>query len=212
MRRGAVVLWQVLQALVSIAMVAALLGAIALMAIPRATGVKPVIVLTGSMEPVLMTGGLAFLAPLPAGEDPTVELQVGDIITFRSPKSPKNQISHRIIGIVDSPEGRAFKTKGDNSQQPDPFDVPAENVVGTIDFHLPYLGWIADWMRHRESFYVLVGIPVAIVVIAESQKIVRELRVMRSTAQPVLSTLHRSFAVLAGGSNQHRSFRTLSRR
>lgn len=181
--------------LVTMAMVIVLLGAIALFAAPRVTGVRPVIVLTGSMEPVLMTGGLAFLKPLPAGADQTALLREGDIITFRSPKNLKNQVSHRITGVIEDPEGRRFTTKGDNSQLPDPFEVPAANVVGTIVYHVPYLGWVADWMRHRESFYVLVGIPVAIVVISESRKIARELRSNRVTAE---DELHRSLRALAG--------------
>ena len=64
-------------AVMSVALVA-LLGAVALVAGPRLLGWQGVVVLSGSMEPTLQTGGVAFVQPADASE-----IQVGDILTHR---------------------------------------------------------------------------------------------------------------------------------
>jgi signal peptidase len=186
---------KLVSAVITLAIVAALVGAIALIVTPRVTHVTPVIVLTGSMEPALMTGGLAFMKPLPAAADPTAFVRVGDIITFRQEKNPKDQTSHRVTGIIESAEGRRFTTKGDNSPLPDTFETPATSVVGTIVYHVPYLGWIADSMKRPRSFLLFGSIPVAVIVIAEARNIWREARKQR---YPADAELHESLRALAG--------------
>jgi signal peptidase len=180
----------------SVAAVLVVLAVSALALLPRVTGWNAVIVLSGSMEPELKTGGLAFVEPVP--EPPTfvsggvtlravdvvgwrvANLEVGDVIAFRSPNNPARQISHRIIEVIRDGEGLWFRTKGDNSALPDQRLVPAANVVGTIRYDVPYLGYVADWMRHRDSYYLMVGIPAVLVIAAELVRIFREIRNWRA--------------------------------
>lgn len=157
---------------VTLAVAAALVGALALMVGPRLLGWQGVIVLSGSMEPVLKVGGLAFVEPV---SDPTT-VKAGDIITFHSLRNPNQQISHRVIEIINDDEGLRFRTKGDNSELPDQQLAPASNLVGKVRFHLPYLGYAADKLRHRENFYLLFGIPAGLLIINELANIMRELR------------------------------------
>ncbi len=159
---------------VSLAALAVLLLA-TLMVGPRLMGWEGVVVLTGSMEPALKVGGIAYLEP---GTDPS-SVKTGDIITFRSLKDPQRMISHRVIEVIDDPAGLRFRTKGDNSQLPDQQLVPAENLVGTIRFDLPYLGYAANELRHRERYYLAVGAPAALLIASELMNIMRELRRLR---------------------------------
>ena len=164
--------------LVSLALLTAVMGLMALMVGPRLLGWRGVIVLSGSMEPALKVGGLAFVEPTTDAES----VQVGDIIAFRSLKNPNQQISHRVIEIVNDADGLRFRTKGDNSELPDQQLVPADNLLGKVRFHLPYLGYAADKLRHRESFYLFLGIPAGLLVINEIFNIWRGLRRGRKEA------------------------------
>ncbi len=189
-------------------MVAAVLGLAALFVAPRALGVQPLIVLTGSMEPTLPTGGIAYMRPVADASrtnatpevdpnwTPTAPIQAGDIITFRVPRDPRLTISHRVIAVLEDDRGRRFQTQGDNSGHPDAQPVLASSVVGTVVFAVPRLGYVADWLRHGSSFLLLLGTPTAIVVLVESAKIVRDTRRVRATrasdqANPILERASR---------------------
>jgi len=179
--------------LVTLAAIMAVLGALTLMVGPRLLGWQGVIVLTGSMEPALKVGGLAFME---SESDPTT-VKVGDIITFRSTKSPNRQISHRVIELINDDEGLRFRTKGDNSELPDQQLVPAGNLVGKVRFHLPYLGYAADKLRHRENLYLLLGIPAGLVIASELWNIIRELGKARRRKE-MAKTNHRRGLYLVG--------------
>ena len=88
--------------------------------IPTIFGFKPFIVLSGSMEPTIMTGDIAIIKDIKPEE-----LKVGDIIAFRSGKSV---ITHRIIEINNEEE--ELITKGDNNNTEDRYPVSFSNVEG----------------------------------------------------------------------------------
>jgi len=145
-------------------------GWLALMAGPPLVGWQSAIVLSGSMEPALKVGGIAFVERLSNPE----EVRAGDVITFRSPNDPSKQVSHRVVEVVNDGNGLDFRTKGDNNEQPDQQLIPAENLVGKVRFHLPYLGYVVDWLRGREGFLLFVGIPGILIIAGELRNIVRE--------------------------------------
>lgn len=189
----------------TVAVLSAGLAVLGALVMPRLFGLQPTIVLSGSMEPALRAGGLAFVRNLDAasgvegasGADPTAGIAKGDIITFRAPRSPDQQVSHRVIGVIgatDGRDGRRFATRGDANPEPDPVLVPAENVVGTVVYHLPYLGRVAAWLRRPSAFLVLAGTPTALVVISESRSISRDMRARR---RPSPAELHRVLQDLA---------------
>ena len=81
-------------------------------------GYRPVIVYSGSMEPSLRVGSLAFLEKTPSST-----LQKGDVITFTDPYQPGRLVTHRITQTIERPEGRAYRTKGDANPAPDPWTI-----------------------------------------------------------------------------------------
>lgn len=182
------ILGRVARLAITAVMVLAVVGLAALFLGPRVVGLQPLIILTGSMEPALPTGGLAYMRPLAAPASleappavdphwqPTSAIRAGDIITFRVPRDPRVTISHRVTAVVEDESGRRFTTKGDASPQPDVQPVSAGNVVGTVVFAIPHLGRIADWLRRGEAFVAIVGVPTAVVVVGESVKVVRGIR------------------------------------
>ena len=67
----------------------ALVSVAGLVAVPKIMGWQGVIVLSGSMEPALPTGGLAFVEPLPANE-----IEVNDILTHRGNPNSSTLVTH----------------------------------------------------------------------------------------------------------------------
>src|SRR5438445_7469167 len=88
-------------------------GILALTVLPPLLRYQTYVVLSGSMEPTIHTGSVI----VATAADPAA-LQVGDIVTFVRPGDEEN-VTHRIIEIKGSPQGRSFVTKGDASGAPD---------------------------------------------------------------------------------------------
>lgn len=105
-------------------------------------------VVSASMSPVLQVGEVVVTKQV----DPTT-IEVGDIITFRSPIDGQ-LVCHRVIGINQN-ERLYFQTMGDANKRPDLFQVPAENVAGVIRFHSSILAQIGDVVRSPLSLIML---------------------------------------------------------
>lgn len=124
------------------------------------------VVFSGSMDPHLKTGGVVVTRPVAANS-----IEVGDIITFNSPETEK-LTSHRVIDIKSSGP-LSFKTKGDANEEADPMIVPAESVVGSVFFHVPYLGHITQFVKTPLGLLLSLCLPGAIIVIMEMRNIWR---------------------------------------
>ena len=111
------------------------------------------------MEPELKVGSLVVARPV----EPEA-IVVGDIITFHSIAVGEGVITHRVTGIGRS-ASLHFQTKGDANDDPDPFTVPARNLVGRICFYVPYLGYVTEFLKTPVGFTVAVAIPGVIVVV-----------------------------------------------
>lgn len=132
--------------------------------IPSAFSGTLAIVRSSSMEPAMRAGALAVMLPIDA-ED----VKVGDIIAFDPPWDPDPDVtvSHRVIGVRH--DGQIlFDTKGDATEESDPYYVPALSVHGKVIFNIPYLGYAANavvgYVRTWLGFVTLVCIPMVILV------------------------------------------------
>jgi signal peptidase len=139
-----------------------LLGGIAVLTFlaPR-FGWRTDAVMSGSMEPRLKVGGLAVTRPV----EPE-EVKVGDTILFHSPLGG-TLTSHRVIAILQT-SSLHFRTKGDANEDADPFIVPAENVVGRVWLHIPYFGYVAQFVKSRLGLLLTLYLPGLIIVILEA--------------------------------------------
>jgi len=115
-------------------------------------------VLSGSMEPHLKVGSLVITRSV---EPETVA--VGDIITFRPATNGETMITHRVTGVGHS-SSLYFETKGDANEDPDPFTVPARNLVGEVCFHVPYWGFATEFLKTPLGFLFAVIIPGSILI------------------------------------------------
>ena len=130
------------------------------------------VICSGSMEPELKVGSLVITRPV----EPQ-EIVVGDIIAF-TPKGVtlgENEIAHRVIGIEEA-SPLYFKTKGDANANPDPFTVPARNLVGRICFKAHYVGYVAGFLKTPWGFLLGLVIPGLILITMYITSIRRMLR------------------------------------
>ncbi|MFC2070210.1 signal peptidase I [Chloroflexota bacterium] len=126
-------------------------------------------VLSGSMEPQLKVGSLVVVRPV----EPE-SIVVGDAITFHLTGVDETIVTHRVIDIRhNSP--LYFETKGDANEKPDPFIVPARDLVGRICLHVPFLGYFTEFLKTLHGFIFAVVIPGLVLIIIYIWSVWREL-------------------------------------
>ena len=119
----------------------------------RVVGLRPLTVLSGSMEPEFSTGDLIYVK----GVD-YHDLKEGDVITFML--SEDTIATHRIVGIVpdeNDPEVVRYRTKGDANDAEDGSLVHCKNVVGTPVASVPKLGYVANYIQNPPGSYIAMS-------------------------------------------------------
>ena len=99
--------------------------------------IKPFLVPSGSMVPVINPGDVVLIAPVNAEA-----IKVGEIIEYRNVKENIN-IVHRVIQINGNASNLSFITKGDANNSPDPDPVTTQAVMGREFFVIPKIGWVS---------------------------------------------------------------------
>lgn len=124
-----------------------------LIAAPVVVGYKPVVVLSGSMEPAFPVGSILYYQPT-AFEN----IAVGDAITFRLGED--SLATHRVVGINE--EDQSFVTKGDNNPTEDANPVEFENVAGkALPFAIPFAGHL---VAHTQNWFAVLGMGAVILI------------------------------------------------
>lgn len=102
--------------------------------------IKPLIVISGSMEPGIMTGDLVVDVPVA-----TADVVVGDVVSLPSDLT-HNLVTHRVEKIVALEDGRfQISMKGDNNAAPDALDYYVGDRVWQPV--LQFSGWGAAVQR-----------------------------------------------------------------
>jgi signal peptidase I len=115
-------------------------------------------IVSGSMEPTISAGTM-----IVAHSVATNALSVGDIITFKPVNIGEYNMAHRIVKVSNT-FPRTFTTKGDALAAPDPFDVPAANVLGRVEFHAPMIGNFIQFLRGKTGLFVGLVIPALVIM------------------------------------------------
>lgn len=115
-------------------------------------GIKPYIVKSGSMEPTIMTGSVAWV-----NENYDYnQVQENDVIAFKSATGAK--VTHRAVNITE--EG--IETKGDNNEMSDGVSTTEDNFCGKTIFWVPQLGRL---MAKLNTLYGKIAAAAAIIVL-----------------------------------------------
>ena len=134
--------------------------------------VKPFVVMSGSMNPAVKLGSVVIVKP-------ESSYRPGDIITYAPDGNKENPITHRIV-FRKFPEGPAgepvFITAGDANDDFDSVQVGPANVIGRVQFSIPYLGYLVSLAKQPYGFILFVIVPATIVIYEELKILLGELR------------------------------------
>lgn len=118
-------------------------------------------VVTGSMEPTILTGDYIII-----DKDAVDDLKKDDIITFYSEEQGVAGllVTHRIIDIDEKGD---YITKGDANQIADELHVRKDQIVGKYKKKARFLRWTGSFADKRKLLLVVVVIPFLIASIYE---------------------------------------------
>lgn len=123
--------------------------------VPSIFGYKPMIVLTGSMEPTIKRGDLVLSKEVNA-----TSLKVDDIISYRDNENAI--ITHRIVTITNGEDGLEFTTKGDANNTEDSIVIKENMIEGIYVNRIPGLGTILEFIQTPVGIVLVILIIVVI--------------------------------------------------
>lgn len=120
--------------------------------LPDIFGVKPVIVLSGSMSPEFEAESLIFVK-----KTDTAKLAKGDVICYMTDGTA---ITHRIDEVKTEDGKTSYITKGDANNTVDSTTVSPEQVEGVYIGKINGLGGFAMFMQSTTGMIVFIVVPV----------------------------------------------------
>ena len=126
------------------------LAALALyLIVPRLLGMKTFAVLSGSMEPEIPVGSIVVTEDI---EPETIT--AGQIITYSL--DGDTMVTHRVV--KNDKVNRQLTMKGDANNVEDGSPVPYEKVVGHARSKLPYVGYVAIYLKTPIGIACICGL------------------------------------------------------
>ncbi len=138
---------------------------------PNILGYQIKTVLSGSMEPEMLTGSLILIQKAEQKD----RFTVGDVVTYRTAENVL--ITHRIIEVINN--GQSYITKGDHNNGPDIEPVLSDNIVGKYTgITVPYVGYVTQFIQSKQGALILFIIPGVLLLIHSIFTIWRVLRII----------------------------------
>ena len=128
--------------------------------VPKIGGYAPLIVLTGSMEPDIMSGDLIIVKQID-GKD----IKVDDVIAFFDPDGNGTSIlTHKVIEVFEEEGTLYFRTKGVANDAADRLPVSADKLVGIYVTRIGGAGNIAMFMQTAAGLIICVIVPLVLLI------------------------------------------------
>lgn len=128
-----------------------LLCTVAVLEVPKIFGLTPFIVLSGSMEPKIPVGAVAYT------NTHDKDVKVGDIISYKiygvDQYEDDIMVLHRIIG---QREDGSWITKGDANEIEDGVIVTDEHIVGTYSYCIPEIGKLLSKITTKGRLVIFI--------------------------------------------------------
>lgn len=129
-------------------------------AVPDFAGYRPFIVMTGSMEPNIMSGDLI----ITKGIEPS-DVKAGDVISFVDPAgNGVTVVTHRVIEVLNENGALSFRTRGDANNTDDQDAVPESSVLGIYIAKLSGMGSAVMFMQTTTGLIICVIVPLILLV------------------------------------------------
>ena len=110
-------------------------------------GIRPYIVLSGSMEPSIRTGSVIFV------DTRHRHPEINDVITYQI---GLNRVTHRMVRTEDG----KYITRGDANETEDPLPVIQDQIKGIVIFHLPFAGYFLVFFRNHLLLFLVMAFSV----------------------------------------------------
>ncbi len=120
---------------------------------PDFFGYKSFVIVSGSMEPTIMTGDAILVK-----EVPQKEIQKNDIISF---SQGETIVTHRVIEIIEENGMKTYKTQGDNNNTEDRDKITYEQIEGKYQLKINQFGTITEILKSKITLIVLILMIVA---------------------------------------------------
>jgi len=131
-------------------------------------GFQAFVVKSGSMEPKIQTGSVVI-------DQTKTDYKSQDIITFKISDS-QDTVTHRITKVNQDADVISYQVKGDANATPDPDPVLKTNVVGSVLFSIPFLGFLIAFIRTIPGLIIFIAIPALIIVSEEIGNVKTEVK------------------------------------
>lgn len=120
------------------------------------------LVQSGSMSPTIKTGDLIVVKP-------DNSYRAGDVVTFNNLKNQK--VTHRIVNIKIENNNQKIFTKGDANKVLDDGYISSSQIIGKVNYQIPYLGKLVFFSKTLPGLIVLILVPTFLIIIGEFKKI-----------------------------------------
>lgn len=134
---------------------AAVVILVGVLTLPKLFGYVPYVVTSGSMEPSINTGAVAFV------NTHDTEAFTGEVVAFTTGDGAV--VLHRLVEY-DS-ETDTYTTKGDANDVEDQLPLEKEAIIGTYTMQVPRLGYFVAKLESRNFRIGNVTIPAAAAII-----------------------------------------------
>ncbi|MCR4330123.1 MAG: signal peptidase I [Candidatus Roizmanbacteria bacterium] len=116
------------------------------------------LVLSGSMEPTIMTGDIIIIS-----SQPTYTQR--DVVTFKN--VDERIVTHRLIKKVEEGKTVRFETKGDANRSEDEDLIQPDQILGKVVLVIPKLGYLVAFSKTVPGFIVFIAIPAFLLLVGE---------------------------------------------
>lgn len=120
-------------------------------------GLKPYIVQSGSMEPVIHTGSVVYINELAKND-----IEVGDIIAYRL--TNRIFVTHRVVEMSND----SVITKGDANESPDLAPISKKNIIGKFMFTIPWIGYPITRIKENPLIAIPLICGLLIIIIVDN--------------------------------------------
>lgn len=104
---------------------------------------QPIAVLSNSMLPTFARGDAVIMKKI--DQKDLKKLKKGTILYY---SKEGRLIVHRIVSVKHTDDGKVeVTTKGDNNNANDPWVITEDDMIGTVSFMIPYIGYPSVWVN-----------------------------------------------------------------
>jgi len=144
------------------------IGLLLALTVPLALHMRPLVVLSGSMEPALHVGDVTVVQRIAPRE-----ARVGDVVTFKAPDTGR-VTTHRLRAVRTAPHDRyVFVTKGDANNALERWSLPADGQLSRAVYTVPLVGRALLLIHTPLGWTLLVGLPLLVLAAQEIRRIWR---------------------------------------